>query len=812
MLFSQLPEITDGTIANLIEDREISHLLIDSRKLVKNHGALFFALKGNNHDGHSYIKIAHSKGVRQFVVEGLEKVATSDLKNSNFLIVENAIDALQKIAEAHRRQFNLCTIGITGSNGKTIVKEWLSQLLAEQFSIVKSPKSYNSQVGVPLSIWQINEKHEVGVFEAGVSQTDEMARLEKMIKPDIGIFTSLGPAHDEGFENVTQKQNEKLNLFEHCPKIIYCLDHPIVCQGIEERYGNSDKSLISWSTSNENANYYYKLESGKIYSSGVTYQTDETSKVAIENLLHCLTACHELGLNQAHIEIGLKKLSPIEMRLELKKGAAGNILIDDTYSNDLASLEIALDFAIQQKTGDELVLILSDILQSGVDEKQLYQSINKLILEKNVTELIGIGADITASSEVFKLNTAFYKSTEEFLKNKHLLKLENAAILVKGARNFRFERIVETLQEKLHGTQLTIDLDAISHNLNTYRNLLNPETKLMVMVKALAYGGGSTEIGNLLQYHQVDYLAVAYPDEGIEIRKQGITLPIMVMNSPVESFKKMAEYDLEPEIYSPGHLRSFIREFERDAFPNVHLKLDTGMHRLGFEVDQIEELIGLLKANPAIKVASIFSHLAASDNPDLDTFTSGQIKLFDEMSSRILTKLEIKPLRHILNTSGISRWPNDQFDMVRLGIGLYGIDSNPDLQRRLENVGTLTSTISQVKNIRQGESVGYGRAHIAKSDQVIATIAIGYADGYDRRFGNGCGRVLINGKLALVVGNICMDMTMVDISEIDAKVGDEVTIFGYDLPVTQLADWIGTIPYEILTDIGNRVKRVYKSA
>ncbi|MDJ1491349.1 bifunctional UDP-N-acetylmuramoyl-tripeptide:D-alanyl-D-alanine ligase/alanine racemase [Cytophagaceae bacterium DM2B3-1] len=792
LYFSQLPEITGGKILSATTiSSPIEHLLIDSRRLTAPATSLFFAINGERHDGHQFVKDLYAKGVRQFVIEENNSYISTatDLQDALVIIVSNSVRALQRIAAWHRNQFSIPVIGITGSNGKTIVKEWLTTLLSNKYQVVKSPRSYNSQVGVPLSVWQINGSHTLGIFEAGISQPDEMVYLEKTIQPTIGIFTNIGTAHDEGFISRQQKIAEKAKLFEHCEAVVYCEEHTEIHEYLSAHLPSHIKR---WT---------WKRIDMSLASMG---------KGESENLMHCITLMQHLGISQTEIETQLQLIHPVSMRLELKQGIRGCYLIDDTYNNDLAGLQIALDFLSNQQQRAKKTVILSDVLESGEPEKQLYTRIAALVHSKNIDRLIGIGEVISRNADCFNIPTLLFPTTESFLKKAHTL-FSNELILIKGARTFRFERIIQKLQQKTHGTVLEINLDAIVHNLNYFRSKLKPHTKLMAMVKAFAYGSGSAEVASLLQFHRVDYLTVAYADEGVILRENGITLPIMVMNPSEETFQQIIDYQLEPEIYSPRILQEFLNFLENnDQSAKIHVKVETGMHRLGFEEEHIPQLINKLQNNHhRVQVAAIFSHLAASDDPTEREYTLQQIKQLDKISSLLTEALGYKPIRHIVNSAGIAHYPEGQFDMVRLGIGLYGVGANETEQEHLKTVGTLKTTISQIKHEKPGETVGYGRRGKVTRDSTTATIAIGYADGFDRRFSIGTGSVWINGQLAPVIGSVCMDMSMVDITNIEAQEGDEVIIFGEQLPVQQLARWAGTIPYEIMTGISERVKRIF---
>ena len=815
-------------------------LLTDSRFVSQPEHSLFFAIKGERHDGHVFIKELYEKGVREFVVEKKAlnetlKYQLENLSDAKFFIVENAIRALQHLAANHRLAFDIPIVGVTGSNGKTIVKEWLSVLMAKDYNLVKSPRSYNSQIGVPLSVWEINEHHNFGIFEAGISKSGEMEFLEPVIRPTIGIFTNLGSAHDEGFRSRKQKATEKLRLFQRSKTLIYCKDYEDIDNEIRIllKAVNPTIELIGWSkkagsqifVKPNKQNTYCTLQilwNSEIYDFKIPFADD----ASIENATHCIFLMLHQGINSFEIQSHLDMLKPIAMRLELKQGVNDCYLIDDTYNNDYAGLSVALDFMTQQHTKRDKVLIISDVLQSGLEEADLYESIAELIKGKQIDRVVGIGEVIsrnqksfypssTGDSKTTVLSIVFYQSTEEFLEKFPINQLQSSLILVKGARKFEFEKIINRLTLKVHGTVFEVNLDALTNNLNFYRNKIGSDTKIMVMVKAFAYGSGSAEVASLLEYHRVDYLGVAYTDEGVVLRQNGIKLPIMVLNPQPESFAKLIEYNLEPEIYSFKVFEEYLTYINKNSTlaqsdGNIHLKLDTGMHRLGFEAKDIEQLIELLKQNSKIKIASIFSHLVGADESEHNSFSKTQIERFEQMSQQIINDLDgQKPLRHICNSAGIIRFPEAKFDMVRLGIGLYGLEVTNSEQKELQTVGTLKTVISQIKYLKAGETVGYSRKGVLEKDSKIATIAIGYADGFDRGFSKGVGKVLVNGIACLVVGNVCMDMTMIDVSETDCKEGDEVIIFGKDLSIKELATSIGTISYEILTGVSERVKRVF---
>ena len=821
MRFTELARITEGVLLSPGADEPVYYLLTDSRKLINAAGAVFFAIRGDRHDGHKYIEEAYQKGIRYFVVEEGASSVKERVPDAGVLQVKSSIRALQQAASWLRQQVSFPVIAITGSNGKTIVKEWLGNLLSTHEQVVRSPRSYNSQIGVPLSVWQIGSQHSLGVFEAGISQRGEMQRLAEVIRPDIGIFTNLGPAHSEGFTSIHEKATEKAKLFESCHTVFYCQDHSVVHGILQELH--PQKKLIGWSFQQEGAPVYVKQKSQKsgtvVELSGMlegSFFLPFKEAASVENSLHCIICYLSLGYPAETLPKALQNLHALHMRLELKQGVNHSYIIDDTYNNDLAGLQVALEFMQQQKQASRKTIILSDILEAGAPAEKLYRQVAVLLKNYGITRLLGIGPAISLQQKAFSQLpfTAFYPGTESFLENKPESQIRNELVLIKGARPFGFERIVKRLQQKIHGTVLEINLDALTHNLNFYRSRLRPGTRLMVMVKAFAYGSGSHEVAQLLQFQKVDYLAVAYVDEGVALRQAGIDIPIMVMNAAPDSFDKLSEYRLEPEIYSISMLKDLLEWLKsEDKSLMAQLKLDTGMHRLGLVREDLAEAKQLLFENQShLKLSGIFSHLAGADSAEFNEFSHEQARLFQEYTTTLTEDLAYKPLRHLANSAGILRFPEYHFEMVRLGIGLYGAEVNRLEQDALQSISTLKTTISQIKKIKKGESVGYSRSGRAEEDITLATIAIGYADGFDRRFSNGNGKVLINGRLAPVVGRVCMDMTMVDISNIDAREGDEAIIFGPERPITELADSIGTIPYEILTNIGERVKRVFYTA
>ena len=817
LTFQQLVSITQAREVQFMQPLPVIHLLTDSRKLSQPAGTVFFAIHGKYNDGHQYLSQLYSRGVRQFVVErcdGEDKLK-QQYPEANIILAADSLKALQQVAAWHRAQFQLPVIGITGSNGKTIVKEWLAQLLSPEELVVKSPRSYNSQLGVPLSVWQINLNHTLGIFEAGISQPGEMEKLQQIIQPTYGIFTNIGSAHDEGFVSREQKIAEKLKLFKEAELLFYCADHQHLHEAVQRqniksftwaRKQQADVSILAITPAGHRTivAYKYKKEEQRL---AIPF-TDEAS---VENALHCLAVLLYRQLPVAAIQDRLDRLHPVAMRLEMKEAINGCYLIDDTYNNDLGGLTIALDLQANQPQHGQRTLILSDLLESGLPEEKLYEQVAELVQAHGVQRLIGIGPTISKYGYLFPASEEFYSSTSDFLEAFNPGQFRNEVILVKGARVFAFEQIVQAFQQKVHGTVLEVNLDALLHNLNYYRSKLAPGTKLMVMVKAFAYGSGSFEVANLLQFHRVDYLAVAYADEGVLLREQGIALPVMVMNPSPDSFAKLQQYSLEPEIYALEQLQAFVASLTPDTTYKIHLKLDTGMHRLGFVCEDFDAAFNLLQQYPQVQVVSTFSHLAGADEALHNDFSQQQISTFASMAAEVEARLGYSVTKHILNSAGIVRFPEHQLDMVRLGIGLYGIEATGSEQEALRPVSTLKTTVSQVKSIKQGETVGYSRKGMAAAAKTIATVAIGYADGYDRRFSNGVGHVLIIGQRCPIIGNVCMDMCMVDVTGLEVKAGDEVIVFGPQLTLVELARSIGTIPYELLTNVSTRVKRVFYS-
>ena len=820
-------------------DAQIGWLLTDSRSLCFPEETLFFALSSPRNDGHKYIPDLYRRGVRNFVISNnyLQQgnhnfqfsIFNSQFENANFLVVPSPMAALQRLAERHRDEFDIPIIGITGSNGKTMVKEWLYQLLLPTQKIVRSPRSYNSQIGVPLSVWLLNEQTEVGIFEAGISQPGEMSALRDIIQPTIGVLTSLGAPHQENFRSMEEKCMEKLELMHDTEAMVYCSDNDVVSRCIRRMDYHGEK--IAWSRSDSNAPFFVK----SVKSSTITYiyNAEENTftipfidEASIENAITCAAVALHLGLTPAQLADRMPRLEPVAMRLEVKQGQHGCILINDSYNSDINSLDIALDFMSRrnQVVDSSLsrypeislsplpkTLILSDIFQSGVSPDLLYAQVSDLCVKRGINKFIGIGPELSAQADRIQIaHKQFFADVNHFLASKAFSDLRDELILLKGARPFGFDKITEQLEQKVHETILEVNLNAVVENLNYYRSFLKPETKMVCMIKADAYGAGAVEIAKTLQDHRVDYLAVAVADEGVTLRKAGITANIMIMNPEMPAFKTMFDYDLEPEVYSFRLLDALVKAARKEGITGwpVHIKLDTGMHRLGFDpVDDMFKLIDRLKHQNAIIPRSVFSHFVGSDSDDFDAFSARQFELFEQGSQKLQSAFSHKILRHIDNSAGIEHFPERQLDMCRLGLGLYGVD--PRDNRMLSTVSTLKTTILQLRHVPAGETVGYSRKGKIERDSVIAAIPIGYADGLNRHLGNRHGYCLVHGQKAEYVGNICMDVAMIDVTDIPCQEGDQVEIFGEHLPVTVLSDIIDTIPYEVLTAVSNRVKRIY---
>ena len=847
-------------------DAQIGWLLTDSRSLCFPEETLFFALKTQRNDGHRYIADLYRRGVRNFVVTTVpaapslvrsDSIAASVessaglYPDANFLVVPSPLAALQRLAERHRDEFNIPIVGITGSNGKTMVKEWLYQLLSPQFSVTRSPKSFNSQIGVPLSVWLLNEQTQVGIFEAGISEMGEMEALSDIIQPTIGVLTSLGAAHQENFRSLEEKCMEKMRLFDGAKVLAYNSDDDIVSRCIRRSGFKGEK--IGWSRENISAPLYIEAATtthSPLPSLQVTYiykGTREQYSLPFfdEASLQCSFACAAvalyLGVTPDQLAERMSQLEPVAMRLEVKEGQHGCTLINDSYNSDINSLDIALDFMSRRVSATTpnvsmagLTLILSDIFQSGMSDADLYGEVNALCMKRGVSRIIGIGPRITASAALFLVGEkSFFATTDDFLHSELFRSLHDEVILIKGARPFGFDRITELLEQKVHETILEVNLNAVVDNLNYYRSFLKPETKLVCMVKADAYGAGAVEVAKTLQEHRVDYLAVAVADEGVTLRHNGITQNIMIMNPEMTAFKTMFDYDLEPEVYSFRLMDALIHAAEQQGITGwpVHIKLDTGMHRLGFDPEKdIDEVIRRLKGQNAIIPRSVFSHFVGSDSDDFDNFSAMQFQKFDVASKKLQAAFSHKILRHMDNSAAIQHFPERQLDMCRLGLGLYGYDpraaapalvrsdsipaslaANPAVSTTaLRPVSTLKTTILQLRRVPKDETVGYSRKGILTRDSLIAAIPIGYADGLNRHLGCGACYCLVNGQKAPYVGNICMDVAMIDVTDIpDVHEGDTVEIFGEHLPASVLSDVLQTIPYEVLTSVSNRVKKVY---
>ncbi|HMH31900.1 MAG TPA: bifunctional UDP-N-acetylmuramoyl-tripeptide:D-alanyl-D-alanine ligase/alanine racemase [Puia sp.] len=814
-------KIIQGSLLQAVHEQPVEYLVTDSRKLIFPDTSIFFSLQGARRDGHQFVQELYDRGVRNFVVN--KKSVALSCPDANIILVKDSLVALQSLVAFHRQQFAIPVIGISGSNGKTIVKEWLNQLLEDQYNIVRSPKSYNSQIGVPLSVWQMNDANELGIFEAGISQPGEMEKLEAIIRPSLGIFTNIGEAHSEGFKSTGKKIREKLQLFNRAEVLIYSPDYPEM-EGVVTAWAkNKEVELFSWGKAK---NATVRLRSIKRAGGNTAVKLSYEKKqllinipfrdhASVENAMNCVCTLLYLQTDIESIQKKLYKLTPVAMRLELQSGINNCAIINDSYSADTSSLKIALDFLSQQQQHTRRTVILSDILQSGKGDKKLYREIAQMLHQKKINRLLAIGESVSANQEIFRQvfpgEAYFFSSTEAFIQAFPQTVFKDETILIKGARSFQFEKIDHLLAQQAHQTVLEIDLNAMAHNLKQYQQLLHPATRLMAMVKAFAYGAGSYEVANLLQFHKIDYLAVAYADEAVELRKAGIRLPIMVMNTEENSLDALVQYDLEPVIYSFRLLHAVDQYLKKEGIPQipVHIEIETGMNRLGFAMEDLPALLGSLEKT-SFKIQSVFSHLAASEEKQQDEFTLRQAALFLEAAGQIQQACKYPFLRHLANSAAILRLPELRMDMVRLGIGLYGIDPTLSHQLDLLEVATLKSTIAQIKFLKKGETVGYNRKGVALDGMTIATVRIGYADGYPRSLGIGAGKMLVRGRLAPTTGSICMDMTMIDITGIpDVKEGDEVIVFGKELSVQQVAHWAQTIPYEMMTGISQRVKRIY---
>ena len=802
-------------------EARISFVLTDSRSLCFPEETLFFALRSNRNDGHQYISELYRRGVRCFVVEEVPTQATNQFGDANFLVVSSTLQALQCLAQRHREAFNIPVVGITGSNGKTMVKEWLYQLLSPQMVITRSPRSYNSQIGVPLSVWLLNSHSQRGVFEAGISQKGEMQALHNIIRPTIAVLTNIGSAHEENFSSAEEKCREKLRLFKGAQVMVYNADDEMVTRLLNETEHKGER--LAWSVKNHDAamritkidkqpthtTIHYIYKGGEPNCFSLPFIDD----ASVCNSIICATVGLHLGLDASTLNLRMSKLEPVAMRLEVKEGLNGCTLINDSYNSDINSLNIALDFMNRRPdhNGQKRTLVLSDILQSGLPDKELYQEVSNLAEQRGVQKFIGIGPKICANKACIALpERYFFNSVADFIRSDVFKTLHNEVVLLKGARSFGFDQLTEQMVKKVHETTLEVNLNAMVNNLNYYRSLMHPNTKLVCMIKADGYGAGAVEIAKTLQDHRADYLAVAVADEGATLRRNGITSNIMVMNPEMTAFKTIFDYDLEPEVYSFRLLEALIKAAEKEGitgFP-VHIKLDTGMHRLGFDPDKdMPHLIERLHNQNALIPKSVFSHFAGADADEFDAFSQSQFERFDAGSKMLQAAFEHHILRHIDNSAGIEHFPQRQLDMCRLGLGLYGI--NPRNNAIINNVSTLRTTILQMREVKAGDTVGYSRRGTIEHNSVIAAIPIGYADGLNRKLGNRNGYCLVNNQPAQYVGNICMDVAMIDVTGIDCHEGDSVEIFGDNLPVTELSNVLQTIPYEVLTGISNRVNRVY---
>jgi Alr-MurF fusion protein len=812
---SDIAKITGGKLTGP-GDIIVSEIVTDTRQLSVTGGLMFFALKGKNHDGHNFIDSLYQKGIRVFAVEQLP--AKPEWYNeAAFIVTDNSVAALQMLAAFIRKSFKSQVIAITGSAGKTVVKEWLADIIGQTIPVIRSPKSYNSQIGVPLSILKLDDKYKLGIFEAGISMPGEMENLQKIIDPDIGVITNIGDAHSENFPDNLVKAEEKLKLFAGASVIIYCSDHELIHQSIINSDILKSKILIDWSFEKKKAGIFVtrvsqtkdrtsvQLKYGdKIISCDIPF----TDKASVENAVTVAAVCLSMNINPEIISSGISGLVSVAMRMEMKSGINNCQLIEDYYNSDPGSLGMALEY-LKSQDGRRTTLILSDFVQSGRDEKDLYGEVARLVRKTGVKKLIGIGSALKRNSSLFDDKARFYYSTDEFINNFNSGDFRNETILLKGARIFEFEKIGKLLEQQVHQTVLEVNLDAISHNLNEFRSHINQGTRIMAMVKAFAYGAGPAEISALLEYQRVSYLAVAYADEGVELRNSGVTLPIMVMNPDPSASEILIKYSLEPEIYSLSSLSHFADVAYRHgliSYP-VHIKIDTGMHRLGFMPEDMDDLIDRIKGMECLKIVSVFSHLAGSDDPSLDHFTHQQVKVFLSATERIQSVIGYPIIRHILNSSGIARFPQYQFEMVRPGIGMYGVGHFEGLS--LKPAGRFKTRISQVKRIKGGEPVGYGCADVSDKDRLIAILPVGYADGLSRKLGNRAGSLFIKGSKVPIIGNVCMDMCMADVTGLNADTGDEAEIFGDKISIDELAVICETIPYEILTSIPRRVKRIF---
>ena len=805
-----------------VNNQVVRHLLIDSRKLISPVDSIFFAIRTTSNDGHLYIDELYAKGVRLFVVSALPD--TSQYPDATFFLTDDVVGVLQSIAASHRNLFSFPVIAITGSNGKTIVKEWLYHLLQPVVEIARSPRSFNSQLGVPLSIWQMGSQHQLAIIEAGISKKGEMSKLFDVVHPTIGLITNLGAAHAEGFATDAEKLEEKLKLFNEVQTLVYCKDHLLIRNYLEGHAAlKSAKQLISWGV-DPTADILLKQVTQIRHSSllqvqyrgkAIAFEIPFVDRIAIENAMHCFALTVALDLDETVVD-RMKTLPSLSMRLEMKEGQHQSILINDSYNADLTGVMSALEFLSEQKPGLAKTAILSDISGISSQPEKVYAELAVFMRVKKINSLYAVGPVFEKYASFFtgeKIQFAGFASTDALMAHVHPIFFKDQAVLIKGARNFHFEQISQLLERKIHKTRLEVNLSIVQQNFKIHRSLLKPSTKIMAMVKAFSYGAGSYEIASLLQQNGVDYIAVAYVDEGVELRKAGIHLPIMIMNAEADGFASLVEYDLEPEVFSLEHARSLDVFLSREGiqhFP-VHLKIDTGMHRLGLDEEQVEQYLTAFKTSRFI-IQSVFTHLVASEDPQQDDFTSRQLKMFEKLADTIQSAVGYPILRHASNTAAIHRHPEAAYEMVRLGIGLYGVSSASGKSLPLKEAVELKTTIAQIRRVKKGESVGYGRSRLLEKDTTIATIRIGYADGFPRSLGNGRGTVLIRGIAYPTIGNVCMDMTMINLGDDDQiQVDEDVLVFGREHSITIIAQQAHSIPYEIMTGISVRVPRIYLS-
>ncbi|WP_267403639.1 MULTISPECIES: bifunctional UDP-N-acetylmuramoyl-tripeptide:D-alanyl-D-alanine ligase/alanine racemase [unclassified Chryseobacterium] len=806
-------DIARITNANIIGDKElvIKNIAFDSRIIYSTKNAAFIAINTHKNSGEKFIEAAIDRGINVIISEH----HFPQFENVTWIIVENSVEFLQKLAKYHFENSHLKSIGITGSNGKTILKEWLYQCLWNEFPTVKSPKSFNSQIGLPLSLLQINDSHQLGIFEVGISEPHEMEKLLTIFHPQIGLLTHIGTAHLANFKSEEELIDEKIKLFKNSEVVIYNGDNSVVDEKIKKLY--SDKKLISYGFKNHN-NVFFKNNISKnedvivqYFDEEITFPVHQRDEATLTNALALVTVLKELGVENKKIVEKINALKAVEMRLEAIEGIKSNIVINDSFNLDLDSLKTALQF-LNEYNKPTKSLVLTDIVGVNSNSKELYEEVSDLVNEQKFNSVFLIGDEISKFSELFRAKTFTFIDTKELIESKHLTELENQIILLKGARKFEIERLKDLLELRKHDTVLEINLNAILHNINYHKSLLKPTTKMMAMVKANSYGLGSYEISEFLQHHHIDYLGVAFVDEGVELRKKGITVPIVVMNPEQHSYETVIQYNLEPEIYSFRVLELFYEAVQKSGYDKkypIHIKLETGMHRLGFkgfELDQLSETLNTMN----VKVQSIFSHLSSSDIPEEKEFTLNQLETFEKNSSYLIEKLGYAPIRHILNSSGITSYTNHQYDMVRIGIGMLGESPNSEIQRQLRSVVSFKTVISQISLVENGESVGYSRRFKADHNTKIATIPVGYADGIPRLIGNQVGNVGVNKTLAPIVGSICMDMMMINVDHIpNVKEGDTVTVFNAKPSLKEFAEYCKTITYEVLTSISPRVKRIY---